>query len=126
MADELHRKGLRVDRPELEELMRRSREAVEAMTPAERAAMHRAQAISFAYGNTHMANDRITRKMAEAVYDAMHPGESAYRDLLVRLLDAWDARPRGYLYSHPELEAWLDNNIGPTISEVRKAVGTKQ
>lgn len=39
------------------------------MTPEEK----RAQAISFAYGNTAIENPAITREMIEREYDQLHP-----------------------------------------------------
>lgn len=39
-------------------------------------AQHREQCISFAYGNTHLSNPSITRKMVEEMYDKWHPRDS--------------------------------------------------
>lgn len=39
------------------------------MTPEQK----RAQAISFAYGNCHIENPRITREMVEQAYDRLYP-----------------------------------------------------
>lgn len=41
-----------------------------------RATLDRDQAISFAYGNTHMSNPAVTREMVAAAYDRLHPPES--------------------------------------------------
>lgn len=58
-------------RPELETLIKKSIEAFERMTPEERKALRRAQAISFVYGNL-MENPSITREMVEKAYDERH------------------------------------------------------
>ncbi len=50
---------------ELDELIEKASQV--RMTPAQR----RQQAISFAYGNTHIENPRITRDMVEAAYDRL-------------------------------------------------------
>jgi hypothetical protein len=56
-------------RPDLDALLTASVEAFARMTPTEQRAMRRAQAISFAYGNLAIENDRITREMVEKAYD---------------------------------------------------------
>lgn len=52
-------------RPELDELIRKSIAEYEAMTPEQKKAMHRAQRISWVYGNLALSNPSITREMVE-------------------------------------------------------------
>ncbi len=55
--------------PDLAALMKRANEAFERLSPEEKRAHRRAQAISFVYGNLAMENARITREMVEKAYD---------------------------------------------------------
>lgn len=55
--------------PELDALVRASIEAFARLSPEEKRAHRRAQAISFVYGNLAIENDNITREMVEKAYD---------------------------------------------------------
>ena len=59
-------------RPELDALLKASIEAFEKLSPEEKKAHRRAQAISFVYGNLAIENDSITREMVERAYDERH------------------------------------------------------
>lgn len=54
---------------DLKELIERARQI--EMTPDQLGEQRR----SFAYGNTHIENDRITREMVAALDKKLHPGE---------------------------------------------------
>lgn len=53
------------DRPELDELIRKSIDAFEALSPSEQKEHRRQQRISFVYGNLALSNPSITREMVE-------------------------------------------------------------
>lgn len=54
-----------VENSELDGLIRRAKEAYNAMTPAQKREMHRAQRISWVYGNLALSNPDITREIVE-------------------------------------------------------------
>jgi hypothetical protein len=63
--------------PELERLLKESKKRVANMTPEERRAMYRAQAISFAYGNLNISRlerglPEIPREEFERAFDERH------------------------------------------------------
>lgn len=84
------------DRPELERLMRESKEAVERMTPFQRAEMTHEQARSFAIGNVAMDGSQ-TREAVAAHVDAMPEyvlvaGMRARIDELLKANNEWRER----------------------------------
>jgi hypothetical protein len=62
---------MRLDR-DLAALMKAANEAFDRLSPEEKKAHRRAQAISFVYGNLAIENDSITREMVEKAYDERH------------------------------------------------------
>ena len=52
-------------RPDLDELVRRSIEAFNALPPEERRRHRHAQRISWVYGNVALSNPDVTREMVE-------------------------------------------------------------
>jgi hypothetical protein len=57
------------DRPELTELLRKSKEIVDAMTPEQRREMHIAQRKSWVIGEMMLEHLEMTREEAEAIYE---------------------------------------------------------
>lgn len=55
--------------PTWDEIVELARRKLASMTPLERAAMHERQRLDFAYGNTKLANPRITRDMVQDAAD---------------------------------------------------------
>lgn len=57
------------ERPELTELLRKSREIVDAMTPEQRREMHREQRKSWVIGEMMLEHPEMTREEAERIYN---------------------------------------------------------
>lgn len=52
-------------RPELDGLLQKAKKAWEEMSPDQKRELHRAQRISWVYGNLALSNPDITREMVE-------------------------------------------------------------
>ncbi len=58
--------------PELAKLLEESVDTYNNMSPEEKAKLHRAQAISWVYGNLAIENPAITREQVEKHFDEMY------------------------------------------------------
>jgi hypothetical protein len=56
---------------DLDELVRRAKEAFDRLTPEEQAAHRDAQRRSWVYGNVALSNPEVTREMVDRVIDEM-------------------------------------------------------
>lgn len=61
------------ERPELIELLRKSKEIVDAMTPEQRREMHREQRKSWVIGEMMLQHPEMTREEAVRIYDEVAP-----------------------------------------------------
>lgn len=61
------------ERPELAELLRKSKEIVAAMTPEQRREMHREQRKSWVIGEMMLQHPEMPREEAERIYNEVAP-----------------------------------------------------